>query len=174
MLDAVLYRCPQPRIGFRLCLVPLARRLALLGLGVACCLPIAAQPLLVRDPELLANGTFRVVAESPAISSYLVLWRGDTLDAIVTPVAAALPQARTVLADGATGPASRGFYRLEAIPFAAPRDLDRDGLDDLFELTYPQAFDPLNPADAAGDFDRDGFDNLTEHRPVGGAGNHDH
>ncbi len=164
MLDAAPNRSPQPRVHSRPSRLRLAGRLALLGLGFASCLQVAAQPLFVRDPELLANGTFQVVVESPTALSYLVLWRGETLDAIVTPVAVGQPQARTLLVDDATSPARRGFYRVEAIPFAAPDDLDRDGLDDLFELTHPLALDPLNPADAAGDFDGDGFDNLTESR----------
>jgi hypothetical protein len=121
-----------------------------------------AQIPILRDPVLLGNGNFQVVVESPAGSHYLLLRRGETPNRITTPVQASLPQARTILADGDTGSAVGRFYRVEVVPFGAPLDLDQDGLDDVFELTYPGAFHPLNPADAAGDFDGDGFDNFEE------------
>jgi methionine-rich copper-binding protein CopC len=124
----------------------------------------AAQVFVLREPALLANGAFQVVIESPAPDSYLVLRRGDTPERITMPVTLSLPQARTLLADVEAGSAARRFYRVEAVPFGAPRDLDGDGLDDLFELSYPRAFHPLNPADAAGDFDGDGFANFEEYR----------
>jgi hypothetical protein len=140
-----------------------AQRLAFWVAGALCVVGVEAQSLVVREPQRLANGAFQVVIEAPSQSDYLMLWRGDTLDAIVNPVAASLPQVRTVLTDSLSGAAPQGFYRVEAVPQFSPRDLDRDGLDDVFELTYPMAFDPLDPTDADGDFDDDGFDNFAEY-----------
>ncbi len=42
-----------------------------------------------------------------------------------------------------------GFYQVLQIPREAPRDTDRDGIDDVFELEHPQDLSPLRAEDAA-------------------------
>ena len=56
------------------------------------------------------------------------------------------------------------FYRIRAVPFAQPLDLDGDGIDDGYELSHRTFLNPFNPADAALDYDGDGQSNLQEYR----------
>lgn len=121
-----------------------------------------AQLLQLQDPRLPSNGRFEVTVVSPPARSYLILWRGETPWLMDTPVDLRWSQGATVVADAKTGEAARSFYRLEAVPLDTPRDVDGDGLNDVFELTYPSAFSPLDSADGPGDFDQDGYANREE------------
>ena len=46
------------------------------------------------------------------------------------------------------------YLCVRAVPRSSPCDEDRDGLDDVFELSHP-GFDPLDPSDALRDTDND-------------------
>lgn len=135
------------------------------ALAAAGALEAPIQAFELMGPRLRPDQGFEVEIDSPPPFTYLVFRRGETPDSILEPVAAVLGQpGRTLLRDPGTGPLGQRFYQVEAVSWEAPLDLDRDGLNDLFELTYSPAFDPLDPTDAAGDFDNDGFDNLEEAR----------
>ncbi|MCZ7639524.1 MAG: Ig-like domain-containing protein [Verrucomicrobia bacterium] len=133
-------------------------------LAASCGLAAGATGFELREPRVLADRTFEFTVGGELAGTYLVVRQGDTPDRITTPVQVAWPQGRPVRVEADASSSAGRFYRVEAVPVDAPRDLDGDGFDDVFELTYPLAFDPLNPTDAAGDFDGDGFDNGEEYR----------
>jgi len=66
--------------------------------------------------------------------------------------------------DPLTGPPPRGFYRVRVIPRSTPLDTDGDGLNDVYELSFPACMNALvaAPLNASGDCDNDGFSNLQE------------
>lgn len=133
-------------------------------LAASCGLAAVAAGFELREPRVLPDRAFEFLIGGELRGTYLVIRRGDTPDRLTTPVQVTWPPDGPVRVDADGSSAARGFYRVEAVPVDAPRDLDGDGLDDVFELTYPLAFDPLDPTDAAGDFDGDGFDNGEEYR----------
>ncbi|MEM0898307.1 MAG: DUF6531 domain-containing protein, partial [Verrucomicrobiota bacterium] len=49
----------------------------------------------------------------------------------------------------------KAFYVVERIPLSSPRDQDKDGMDDIYELLRP-GLDPTDPTDGRADFDNDG------------------
>ncbi|MCX6861049.1 MAG: hypothetical protein NTX70_12640 [Verrucomicrobia bacterium] len=99
------------------------------------------------------------------ISSYFILRRGTNLGTIISPVGVTLG-GRDVgtLADRERVSGQAAFYRIEAVPRSNPFDLDRDGIDDVFELLNARILDPLDAADATRDSDGDGQNNLAEYR----------
>jgi alpha-tubulin suppressor-like RCC1 family protein len=129
----------------------------------------AQSPLTISDIRLDAVG--RAVVRVPYSSdSYFILYRGDEVVAITNPAALesspslAQPAEVELADDLASLTAPARFYRVEQVPLASPKDLDGDGLDDAYELSYRPLLNPLNPADATGDPDRDGFTTLEEYR----------
>lgn len=58
----------------------------------------------------------------------------------------------------------RNNYRIRNYPLDQPQDTDEDGIDDVYELGYPEFLDPLNPGDAGNDQDGDGKTNLAEYQ----------
>jgi len=135
------------------------------------CLVHAQTPLRVESFGIDAQG--RLTVGTPADgASYFVLRRGLVLGDIWRPVGVALggPQGGLVAERGIAREAS-AFYRLEAVPRSRPLDLDQDGIDDVYELTRFQMFDPLDPSDASRDSDGDGRTNLQEYRAGTDPGN---
>ncbi|MCI0535047.1 MAG: Ig-like domain-containing protein [Verrucomicrobiales bacterium] len=55
------------------------------------------------------------------------------------------------------------FYRVRRVPRLSPLDLDRDGIDDLYELSRPALLDPLNAADANQDPNNNGRTHLQDY-----------
>lgn len=94
---------------------------------------------------------------------YYVLFRGDTPASVAEPIDIRQPFGSVSTLNDPSDLRTRGpsYYRIDAIPTAAPWDLDSDGMDDLFELSWV-FLNPFSPIDAFGDFDRDGRSNLLE------------
>lgn len=98
---------------------------------------------------------------------YYAMFHGGAVSAITSAVCVALQDTNGFASlrhqpPGGPG-ASCGFYAVLSVPLVLPADLDRDGMDDLFELSH--AFlDPLNASDAWADEDGDGIANLVEYR----------
>jgi hypothetical protein len=63
----------------------------------------------------------------------------------------------------ATNTVPRAYYRLELLNAYAPRDSDRDGIDDVYELEHPDILNPLYAADAILDPDGNGRTHLQEY-----------
>lgn len=116
-----------------------------------------AQDFRIESLERLPDGGIRLATGvSPA--DYHVALEGGSLLAVTNPVAATLGSALDIHpAAGATR-----FYRLQRVPRSAPRDLDGDGMHDLFELEHPRILNPLRASDAGIDSDDDGDSNLVE------------
>ena len=55
------------------------------------------------------------------------------------------------------------FFAVDKVPLTAPLDLDRDGLDDVYELRRAHFLDPLDARDGPMDQDTDGFTNREEY-----------
>jgi len=55
-----------------------------------------------------------------------------------------------------------GMFDVEAVPISDPRDSDKDGIDDVYELRNRHFLNPLNSLDAMEDYDGDGAGNLDE------------
>lgn len=110
-----------------------------------------------------------VLQVEPPPGTYLVLYRGEGVTAIGTVADVGIwtgwSAPPTVELTDRIPPLGAGarFYRVEAIPVDQPRDLDSDGLDDVYELAYAPLLDPLDPRDAAADPDRDGRSNRDEY-----------
>ncbi|MBL9127492.1 MAG: hypothetical protein JNL97_07595, partial [Verrucomicrobiales bacterium] len=133
--------------------------------------PALAQEVPVRITDFHVDLVGRAVVQVPFVTgSYFVLYRGE----VVTDIRAAAdvqslsaggdpPTVALIDARPAESLPSR-FYRVEQVPVATPRDLDADGIDDVFEIAARPLLDPLNPADAVLDPDTDGRSNLQEYR----------
>ena len=98
-------------------------------------------------------------------NSYYILLRGEALTNITTPMALTLGTSDSAqLTDNTPISAAWTFIRVLRVPLTQPLDLDKDGIDDIYELRHANFLDPLNPADALQDFDHDGITNLQEYR----------
>ena len=117
--------------------------------------------------EVLVPADGRVSVQFPSqADSYYILYRGDRVTEIRQPTQLQLgAPASGVLVD-LSGTASREaqFYRVDQVLRSAPRDVDGDGLDDVYELTQSGRLDPLDARDAATDPDGDGRTVLEEFR----------
>lgn len=132
----------------------------ILGCFICVCRWVHAhEPFAITGVQLDPAG--RVVVRAPSATGfYSILYRGENLDSIQTPAAVALTPATGEDPVDLTDPESlqrttARFYRMEQVPAATPRDLDQDGLDDVFELTWRPNLNPLDPDDAALDPDQD-------------------
>lgn len=140
---------------------PVVLLAALLGIGAGGLgRARAQQPFAITNVQVEAAG--RVVVQAPAQPGfYGILHRGEVVDDIRTPVAlepapAGGAPAMLELADPLQPPrGGAGFYRVEQVPVGAPKDVDGDGLDDVYELEWRPWVDPLNPEDPHLDPDED-------------------
>ncbi|MCC7373057.1 MAG: Ig-like domain-containing protein [Verrucomicrobiales bacterium] len=126
--------------------------------------PANAQAFRILEARLDASRRAQLSVESIA-STYFILYRGSTVDAVRTPVAVAFGSPGTLpLSDDSPVPDGGAlFYRVERRGITTTGDLDGDGIDDVYELGLAPSFDPLDPSDAAQDFDGDGISNLNEY-----------
>ena len=96
-------------------------------------------------------------------SSYYILYGGTILTNINQPIALALGTAGALSLQDVSPQVAAQFYRVARIPLTQPLDSDGDGIDDVFELTYPGCLNPLDATDATSDCDGDGRSNLQEY-----------
>jgi hypothetical protein len=80
-------------------------------------------------------------------NSYYLLLEGATLSNITTPSRMQLGVAGVGQFRSLPGSVPSTFYRVGRIPLLQPLDVDRDGLDDVTELRFPEALNPLDPGD---------------------------
>lgn len=142
-----------------------ARRLATAAVIGATAISASAQTFQVEGLQFDAQGRPFLLHPSNA-DSYYILYRGDTVAAIVLPTDMALGTAGNGQLrdrDPVTGISAR-FYRVERVPVTAPKDSDGDGIDDVYEMRHPSILNALNAADAGQDADNDGKTNLQEYR----------
>jgi hypothetical protein len=126
------------------------------------CLRVLAQPSLISNTEVTAQGQVRLTFSSNP-NAYYILLKGSVVTNVTKPVALTLPSSS--ITDSEAAPANRyAFYRLQIVPQNAPLDSDNDGIDDLWELQHPSILNPLDPSDAALDPDNDSRTYLDEYR----------
>lgn len=137
--------------------------------GLAPLAPTRAQDTLsISDFSVDPTGSAVIWVPFTA-GSYYILYRGDEVAAIRSPAdVESLPPATNpgqveLVDDRPPLAAPTRFYRVEQVPVATPKDVDADGLDDLYELARQPVLDPLDPADAFGDPDNDGRPTLQEY-----------
>lgn len=126
-------------------------------------LAAAGQSLIITNfsvaptPRLSVAGAFT--------SKYYVLYRGEQASDIRLPTDVTLGKNGFAdLVDASAVPErGGGFYRVEQVPVGSPRDLDGDGIDDVFELRHRTSLNPLDATDAVRDADMDGRSNLVEY-----------
>ncbi|KAB2668333.1 MAG: hypothetical protein DVB31_06630 [Verrucomicrobia bacterium] len=135
-----------------------------LGLLLGIASPSRAEDLAIVDFRMDPLGA-RVRIQAKA-SSYYLLVRGEQISDIQAATDARLgSDGQIELVDRLEAPAGTArFYRVVQLPLTAPRDVDRDGLDDVYELSRPPFLDPFNPDDAGEDPDHDGLTTLQEYR----------
>ena len=134
----------------------------LLGTVISLFRPLAAE---FRISGIRLEGTAVRVTHPGEAGSYYVLYRGDALGTITTPVDLRLgADGDREVEDRDAVAATARFYRVRQVPVATPQDSDGDDMDDLFELGYPDFLNPLDNADANRDFDGDGLTNADEYR----------
>ncbi len=115
------------------------------------------------DSAVIGAGGRREVKFSANPASYYILYRGPVVTNISQPVSMSLGTTGTLQLLDISPQVAAGFYRVLEVPQSAPLDTDGDGMDDVFELTYPDCLDPFNATDGSGDCDGDGRSNLTEY-----------
>ncbi|MBN8248665.1 MAG: hypothetical protein J0L84_14650, partial [Verrucomicrobia bacterium] len=137
--------------------------------AVLCAGAVAQQSPVLTGVRVDPSGR-AVVGVTATPGHYSILYRGGSLDAIRTPAALAgeAPpggEGSLELADAEWPlPGGARFYRVDQVPLTTPRDVDGDGLDDLYELSQSPHLDPLARADASFDPDGDYRLTLAEHR----------
>lgn len=133
---------------------------------------VHAQPALVVT-DIYFDAAGRAVVRVPhAAGSYSVLYRGGHLEDVQTPVAIEMePSATDPLRVELTDPEwplewenEVRFYRVAQASTDTPMDVDGDGLDDVYELTWQPWLHPLDPHDALLDHDQDYRSTLEEIR----------
>lgn len=133
--------------------------LTVLGLGSL--LPCAQAVTLADIQFSFANGKGQVTV-APAQDKYFVLQRSSNLKTFVGVDVARGREPILEISEAAT--ARLGFFRVEEASVYAPRDTDRDGMDDLYELDHPETLNPVDPTDAGKDPDGNKKTNLQEYR----------
>lgn len=118
----------------------------------------------VQSITLDQNGNLAI--EFPtAEGSYYLLKRGDTVDLQDKGIDGQIGADGTgVLRDVNVNGEMRAFYIVEKVSVDNPLDMDEDGIDDVFELQYPEFLNPFDASDAGVDFDQDGASNLKEYQ----------
>jgi hypothetical protein len=121
-----------------------------------------AQPR-ISNVALEAGGQVHLTHEADT-NAYYVLFSGRTVLGITEPVDVHLGQAAAGQLTDPIASGAQRFYRVARVPLDEPLDLDRDGLDDVYELRRSPALQALDPNDARGDADADGRRNLDKYR----------
>jgi len=80
-----------------------------------------------------ADGSRRIDFHSET-TNYYVLYRGETVTDITTPVRVTFGASPTTALTDRTAQLDTSFYRVAAVPLSAPLDLDGDGTNDVAEL----------------------------------------
>jgi len=133
---------------------PSYHRLALALSLLAPCFASNGSDLLVDGIELHdGRAEIRFTAQC---NSYYILWRGETIDAIQTAVNLAMGEDSGGSLSDSNSLSGARFYRIEEVPLLSPHDLDGDGIDDVWELTYRQPGAALRAGDAEEDQDGNG------------------
>ena len=123
---------------------------------------VQGQDFQVQDMSLNQNGELELEYPS-SIDSYYFLKRGDTVDILGSGVAGQIGVNGTgVLTDSSIDGMARNFYVIEKFSIYDPLDFDGDGMDDVFEIRYPEFLSPFKSDDAHLDFDLDNESNLNE------------
>jgi alpha-tubulin suppressor-like RCC1 family protein len=126
---------------------------------------LPASEFRITSKGVGADGKFRLSFTTTNSFSYFILYRGTEVTTIDQPVDATLGPFVFQLSDPTpVSSNATAFYRVRAVPFGQPLDLDGDGIDDGYELRHRAFLNPFNPADAALDYDGDGRSNLQEYR----------
>lgn len=122
------------------------------------------QAFSILDARLDAGRRANLEVEAAA-GAYYILFRGPTATQVQTPATVEFGGNEPVfLIDPQPIPvAGERFYRVQRLPATSPRDLDGDGIDDVYELGLRPALNPLDPDDAARDTDGDGLSNRDEY-----------
>ncbi len=125
--------------------------------------PLAALGADVRSALIGADGKFQLQFDAVP-GNYAILLRGGSVAAIQNAVAfsQAATGAITLIDPELVSSSSNRFYKIQWVPLDLPRDMDGDGMSDVFELNYPSILNPLSLADRDLDPDADGRSNLTE------------
>ncbi|MCH6258917.1 DUF6531 domain-containing protein [Puniceicoccaceae bacterium K14] len=129
-----------------------------------CCFPLSA--LEVDYIERSELGELSVLVRPELDDSYFIIIKSSDLDELNTPFQLMFPDAT---GDVLSLPAELDegesvFYKLIEVSGSTPRDVDGDGIDDIFELLNSSILDPLSPADADEDIDNDGLSNFEEYQ----------
>src|SRR3954471_22786226 len=125
-------------------------------------LEIRSQVLRITDFDIGTDNKIHVSHNSVS-TQYYILYRGDTVTAITFPRALHLGASQDQLFVDDLPATRTSFYRILGVPQSQPRDVDGDGIDDVYELSHPGILSPLNPSDASLDSDGDGLSNLQEY-----------
>ncbi len=123
-------------------------------------------PLRILHEVIGGDGKLRVSFAPTRGTAYYVLYRGESVTRIDTPVALKLSgnsSSQELIDPSPIGTHGMAFYRIREVPIDQPLDSDGDGIDDIYELRHPRFLNPLNPTDAALDYDHDGKSNLQEY-----------
>src|SRR5436190_8684094 len=120
-----------------------------------------AQAFSITNFNLVLNGP-RTAQFSADAASYYILYSGTIVTNVSQPIAMALGTSGSLSLQDASPQTAAQFYRVARIPLTQPLDSDGDGIDDVFELSYPGCLNPLDATDASVDCDGDGRSNLQE------------
>ncbi len=101
-----------------------------------------------RDDE------FNITYDSDS-SSYYILREWDGTNGITRPEEMKLGRNETDHFQAKRVARSR-FFQVQSVPIDRPLDIDGDGLSDVYELTHPEYFHPLNRQDGEFDYNRNG------------------
>jgi hypothetical protein len=121
-----------------------------------------ADAFSITNFSVAASGT-RTAQLSGDASSYYILYAGTVVTNITQPTALALGSIGALSLEDTSPRLAAQFYRVAEIPLTEPLDSDGDGIDDVFELSYPGCLNPLDATDTGTDCDGDGRSNLQEY-----------
>lgn len=131
--------------------------IGLLTFGVA-----RGQSFSVTNFSVVPSGPRTVEISTDALF-YYILYSGSSVTNIAQPIALAFGTGGSLSLQDSSPQSAAQFYRVAQVPLTQPLDSDGDGVDDVFELTYPGCLNPLDASDATADCDSDGRNNLQEY-----------
>jgi hypothetical protein len=133
----------------------------IIGAGLECSRQ-RADAFSITNFSVAASGA-RTAQLSGDANSYYILYAGTEVTNINLAIDLALGSAGALSLQDSSPQLAAQFYRVAEIPLAEPLDSDGDGIDDVFELSYPGCLNPLDATDTAADCDGDGRSNLQEY-----------